>query len=516
MISVTLYRGMKKDYNSTKLPADDGTIQSLATFDCAIHEPCSVQTPTIIIAAAMTYDMVTFNYAYIPAFHRYYWINDISWNDGRWWLAMSCDVLATYKTDIGASSQYVIRSQSEYDEQITDTAYVPVGGKQSVSVDLYGAGVLNPPRISQGTYILGIAGKPSDDTAMVGSTQYIMMSQSQLNSFIALLLADTPSWMDIDTVDMSEATAKLIINPLQYIQSCRWYPMEWHALSPSQVENGLNIGWWTIAAASYEYAWWEDPSDVPSGHIVSQATPTFRMQLSAQYGAEASPWKHPQISRGAYLNRAPYSTYQLYIPTIGYIEIPPDRLWGNDNNRLFVDLAIDIPTGDTLISIYALNAAATPQVRDYITVTRGKIGVDIPLTQITTDIIGAAKSAASGVAGALGSLLTFDIGGAISSAANAAIDTAIKTATPLPSFLGNAGSFSDYDYNSDKAKLTAVHQLITDDATPLIGRPLCKMRVINTLSGYILCGNPHVAIAGATAQEVQQIEQFMREGFRYE
>ena len=47
------------------------------------------------------------------------------------------------------------------------------------------------------------------------------------------------------------------------------------------------------------------------------------------------------------------------------------------------------------------------------------------------------------------------------------------------------------------------------------GRPLCEIRTINTLSGYIQCGeNDHEF--SATKTESEEINRFMSEGFFYE
>ena len=65
-----------------------------------------------------------FNYCHIPNLRRYYFITDWYYNAGLWVAVCAVDVLATYKTQIGVSRQYVIRAYSKYDASIVDTAYL--------------------------------------------------------------------------------------------------------------------------------------------------------------------------------------------------------------------------------------------------------------------------------------------------------------------------------------------------------------------------------------------------------
>lgn len=475
MISVTLYRGMKKDYNSTKLPADDGTIQSLATFDCAIHEPCSVQTPTIIIAAAMTYDMVTFNYAYIPAFHRYYWINDISWNDGRWWLAMSCDVLATYKTEIGASTQYVTRSESLFDTGVPDNIYPPIGGKT-----LRESTIINPPyadELTGGCYIMGITSATSQVGSNLGTTYYVKMSAAEMAAFAGALLSNN-DYLNLDAADdLSDNVSKIILNPIQYIQSIRWFPIN---ITGGASERYLYIGWWAVEA-------YHSPA------LANSNVATFNMTFTIP--------RHSQIStHGDYLKLAPFSSYSIMLPVAGEVTIPSDLIF--NDVTLKATCSMDIVTGTGRWIITGYDEIDTPHE---IMTFESNMAVEVPIAQIYKDVIKTAGNLGSAIVNAL----TGNFTGILSSGVNALI----SSAEPIASFHGGEGNIAAYRV---LPSLRLWEQAVAPMDISHFGKPLCKPVQISTLSGFIMCGSPHVAIAGATAQEVQQIEQFMREGFRYE
>lgn len=79
------------------------------SYTGVLREPTDILNPSILIEAS---DLTSYNYASIPAFHRYYFIEsmEIVKND-LWRVNLTVDVLETYKTSIKA--QKVILADSE-------------------------------------------------------------------------------------------------------------------------------------------------------------------------------------------------------------------------------------------------------------------------------------------------------------------------------------------------------------------------------------------------------------------
>ena len=106
--------------NSTKRPSTTAD----NSFDCTLKGPCSIMAPVFEVnyGNAGT-DPIGYNYCYVDAFDRYYWVSD--WvNDGPIWECRAIeDELATWKTAIGSSSQYILRSSHSSDGSIVDTCY---------------------------------------------------------------------------------------------------------------------------------------------------------------------------------------------------------------------------------------------------------------------------------------------------------------------------------------------------------------------------------------------------------
>ena len=244
MINITLYKFSKKN-NSTKIP-DNSTTK--VTYQCTISESCSITSPVVIIenVSTMTY-LGSYNYAYIPTFERYYFVSDVVFdaNTGFWNFHLSVDVLASVKTSLLATSQYVERAYNYTGSLISDwdnlnfNPYMIDSSYQSElkpvyntikysspfqSLPLVNVSSLAPETI--GWYILGIVSSNNIQSKFGGVTYYLMTSV-QLRQFIYYLLGGIAQWFDLSTLTSGSMSAELlglIGEPLQYIVSCKFIP----------------------------------------------------------------------------------------------------------------------------------------------------------------------------------------------------------------------------------------------------------------------------------------------------
>ena len=83
--------------------------------------------------------------------------------------------------------------------------------------------------------------------------------------------------------------------------------------------------------------------------------------------------------------------------------------------------------------------------------------------------------------------------------------------TPGP---GTTGSLLQY-FDSQNIYLAMRYQELVDENLTEIGRPLCKTKTINTLSGFLVCSGADCQISG-TADEADKINGYMNGGFYYE
>lgn len=74
---------------------------------------CTIKNPVIDIVS--NGNAPTYNYAFIPEFNRYYFIDNItSVRTGLWSISMTCDVLMSFKTDI--LNSYAIINHTQENE----------------------------------------------------------------------------------------------------------------------------------------------------------------------------------------------------------------------------------------------------------------------------------------------------------------------------------------------------------------------------------------------------------------
>ena len=89
---------IKLFYNSSDNRCIKKTLQGEFDITGSLRDETSIISPTIVIKSA---DPIRFNYAYIPAFKRYYYINNVeSVRSGVWKVYMEVDPLMSFKTDI--------------------------------------------------------------------------------------------------------------------------------------------------------------------------------------------------------------------------------------------------------------------------------------------------------------------------------------------------------------------------------------------------------------------------------
>ncbi len=463
--NINLYT-FAKDSNSTAQPAGSGT-----QLSCNILSPADIIAPLVEIKHS---DPTAFNYAYIAAFHRYYFIEGITYNEGLWILNLRCDVLATYKTEIGAQSLYVLRSASAYDGEIQDN-YYPITG------DIVYSSQAESPfpgyTYDTGCYILNIMG-----TTTSGNSTLYQLTPANFRLLIEELYTAINGFQFGDMV--KSVVQKFGGNPTQLISGAMWFPMDF---IDSGTDIPVTIGSWTSTTAV--------------GKLVTQpvkSLPGFNPTIAA----------HPQVTtRGRYLNLAPYSNYRLYIPTIGIIDLDASQLMGI--NKIYVTRHVDAFTGN-MLCIVETDPDNVGDPNHYLAAVNGRWGVPISLNGDNNGngILGGLVSTAAAVAGAIAT------GGAtaIIGAATAGIGSIANSIGSATSSSSNGGSITAM---LEPMRLDTTFFLVTSGDDTHNGRPLMQTRTISTLSGFVMVQKGDVPIAG-TSQEADEIRSLLEGGFYYE
>lgn len=462
-----------KKHNSTFRGASGSHWLSLP---CVLKEESSVTNPSLFVDVSGTEIFSTtgtLNHAFISLYDRYYFVDNWTYERGRWRADLSVDVLATWRTDIGNSSQYVLRSASASDGHVYDTVYPT----KNVITTAYSND--SNPWGGSGTYVVGTI---SGNGMGVGCVGYYAMNSQQFRDLCNYLFGyvGTTNYFDVTeiTKDMTMDTFKAIYNPFQYICSAMYLPFSLAGQYPSQ--QNIDVGYWSIP--------------VQGGRFTTITPYTTTRTL---------PWSgsHPNASRGDYVYCAPYTRIDVDFQPFGHFQLPSDIVYARGG----IDLSIYVDT------ITGKGTCYVGGVVEPIMTLEAQVGVPIKLSQMVTDYLGRASTVAQGLASTIGSAMKGDIPGAIANGVSG-IDSALKAQAPTMSTFGNNGGFSALTH-APTAVFT--YYSLVDEDNERLGRPLCQIRTINSLSGYILCENAAVETAG-TFDENQEIARLMNSGFYYQ
>ena len=126
-------------------------LTSIATVTIiAITDSTNILSPSIIIGTRS----FNFNYAYIPTFNRYYYVDDIVVNNGeRITLKLRVDVLMSHRAAINASTVIAERSSSRINPYLEDHV---VACKEDITSYVRNMG--NSP-FNTYTYLLSVGGQ---------------------------------------------------------------------------------------------------------------------------------------------------------------------------------------------------------------------------------------------------------------------------------------------------------------------------------------------------------------------
>ena len=449
---IEAYSGFSKKPNSTKQPSGSGT-----TLTVHLKENCSVLNPIFIVAG---YDL---SHNYIKWGSRYYFIDDIIIiSDYHAEYVCSTDVLATFKNDIGGSSQYVLRAASLYNPYAIDSKY-PAQAK-SVIDEVLLSGLQS--KINQtGLFIIGILSEENSGNAV---TYYALEP-----SGFATLMSELFDTTYLNAADISTDLQKELVNPIQYVTSCMWFPIQLTDFDGFPTWTHVSFGWWkTSSMCGYQ---------LDESMRILTFDSTFELP------------RHPQQARGIYLNDAPYTRYQLNCYGFGSIPLNPAPFVAN--NAAAIEIDVDAFTGIAQMYISGQGSMLLK--------TQGQFGVPIQMAQSQGNIISGALSALGGAVGlTYGNVVGFAQG----------IVSAIDSMMPQVQSKGSNGS--KIDYMQTPTVVAEFRELVPEDNAQ-IGRPLCDVKTISALSGFILCENADLDSA-ASLPEKDKIVSYLNSGFYYE
>lgn len=463
---VGVFRTVSKRRNSTKT-GTGGTSVGLI-----LKEGCSIIAPRIALKWDGSTAPTAWNHVFIEDWDRTYWIDNWTYEDRQWIADCSVDVLASYKTTIGNAEKYILRAADDYDEDIIDTLYP---AKMSVKT---ATTIINNPygqNLSGGVYIISLSGRGS-----TGVT-YLQMTPANMTQLLVDCYQNSASIWNASVTEPDLGAAlqtfgnniyKSVLNPYQYINSVMWFPEAFSATPGGYVAIGNIV---TSAACSV-------PSEAVHAKTYTLAIPTISV---------TEKWE----------KAAPYRRYELYIPPFGAIELDATLLV--DATSINIDVEYDYISGGATATVYTVIGANTIELAK----VSGQIGIPIATSSNSIDNIGALTAKTGAVRSIVNAAVTGNLG-----AVGGSILSAYSASIPGVQQHGVSGGVGYLKVNHYLRILQFDPPEFDIDER---GRPLMKKDFIMLHSGYLLCADGDVEIAG-TPGEAAQIAAYLTGGFFYE
>lgn len=397
-------------------------------------------------------EIVKANYLQCDKFNRYYWINDITF-ESEDLVTISCtvDALVSFHEGILASRAYINYASSKYNALIPDRRiqsminHYKTGEKKQKITGLS----------SGGSFVLYTASSKS--TGNTGLAQGYLVSQGTLASIANKFLA--PSFLD--------KIADKLYSPLDAIFTCMWLPC-----NPSFITAGA--------------------SEITFGEYTAGSYPTVKSKASSETTiAPVFPFRDDITQKIDWRNIAPYTTWYIWLPGVGYQEFPMELCLKDGSSVVNIKIKLQLsPTNGSCTYTITANGVI-------VMLCKGNIGVNLPVAK-SNNGLDAVVSQGAGLISSAGFAATaftpVSAGIYASTAASTAASMALSMAKHSVSANGAIGGFSTPKELVDQVALYYVSRELSDNPfgslKNLIGCPVFKDSAISDYVGSkIFCGN---------------------------
>lgn len=483
-MSHTVYFGnVSKRKNSTLQP-------SLTTsFDVLFKTPTSLDRPTFTLSA----DSFDYNYAIMG--DRYYFVSDIvSRNNGIWEVSCELDPLATFKSDILASTQYVCYSSVQGGTWLADTR-IPVLKSTTATKSTSAVSVLS----TIGCYILSVVGKDSAATYMFYTDSNIKAIISEISTWeddgIQSILSDIDT---TDTDTLLESLSKVITNTgfignaysqaPSCIRSCIYVPFD-YALAPTNGSDTVYLGNFDTGVTGYRLT-------------STPATGSTTVSI---------PWHFSDWRRGY------CEDVYLYLPLVGMVGLSSDSLTNVSSitvkwSATYTDgcIAYEVVAGNEIIGTYGGNCSVNYPIGINQQASAGEIA--------NSFISGLQKTISAGINSSISPVSTAMSGvGMIAEGVIGAYNVQNVASSTHASCVGGIGGGAGAGLDLTIACYTVAHNTIVEpsEMVDTMGYPTMKPLALSSCTGYCQCANAHVS-ATAESQYLNAIDSYLNSGFYIE
>lgn len=465
-MELILFDNFSKRINSTKRPVDSAGL----LVDVKLKQQTSKESPTFILNGPIKWDV---NYCKWNG--HYYYVNDIRVGiNNMYEIECTQDLLASHKDVILSNNAFVEYSSSNYDEKINDPRMTSSG--QSICRN---SAITKIVESNTGGFIVQTVG--NNPAAILGGVNVYYLTSNNLNSLA--------KWLG--NADLQSILSEQYANAMEQIISIQWTPFEYEG-----AETELFIG------------------KINTGIIC------YGLSATGKYKTE---YKTINLGKnmwlGDYRDTNNWSDLKLHLPFVGWVNLPIELC--RTVNTFYVNIVRDVLGGTIHYEIdfasyhneYTADCTATIPLTS---IHSNRFAVLSGYMSAGMELIGGIASA--GVGNAVGA-----IGGVVSGIADITKTTYTKDHydVTVKGASGNLSTVAAVLSSNPASYLRGIQirQIFTDptelESGALMGRPLFKTVLLNSLTGYVKCANTSIDIDGMANDKVQ-VNQFINSGFYIE
>lgn len=525
-----------------------------------LKEGCSLYEPSIRVKLSPE-KMFGYNYAYIDAFKRYYFIKEVSTDvNGYVLLDMVTDVLMTFKDQFKSCSAFVLRNQNKFNDFLGDKRR-PTTNKLKLDIQK-GTQIWNSGAIKGGDYYRAIiclssnvlannesrlaGGIVATHNGMTGNPSYgydvvpaIKDRDANHNGMIILAVTTNGLHLIMRDIAASDKIQSLISGNLISI-----YSIPPFGEAADGGNSFLRNNYFTDLEEGWRIGFLDDNGKITSFDVpppLEEETLTPFRWLNPIVGAVYSQfvfYSTFDVKLSSYRDYPPYKSYTLLLPFVGTLELEDGWLISKENDTctIKVQVAIDWTCGEicyyvsindvfctsksarfsSICPVSSNNLAELSAERQAATTKSIGTGISIATKGITGLISGIGLAtmphmAPIGIAQAANSLA-----GAIGAGAELGFGLEAMKDRQVPR---TQSSMPDSQYlstftNTNICLLTQYVAFEDDFETfrSLNGAPLQEFSTIGDMKGYTEFGVIHLDGVTALKPELEELERKLHEG----
>lgn len=455
-MKVRFYDGFSKSENSTRQPSG-----AFIERDVTLKGEVFYTSPELLISPIP----VGCNYAYIPNWNRFYFIKDKSMvTNDIMRVEMEVDPMASFKSIIGASTQFIERSSHSFNTMFNDNL---VSSTQNIVNSSYSLSTVQGMTKSTGCYMVRIANGNYDG----GVASYIVDELTDLAPIF-----DKETYRE-ESQDWWTDALSFIINPMDYVLSVKWVPFTRSKLIEWGVCNSLETEIYVKSFRTFV-----------NGYRVIKQYYTITSDSISMPSTYYSDFRKYTSN---------FTQYKIYVPGIGLFDLSPQDISLGEMTLVYT---IDFLTGEACVKLKSGDDAKL--IASY----TGHLYGNVQISGANADVVGAIGSGLATV----GSVMAGNVPGA----AVGLVSTIVNSLVPTPSINGNVGGGVGVIYYNS---IIIIQYAYGSGGIPNLncGRPLMEYRQISSIPGFIKCGNASITI-NCMDEERESINNYLNEGFYYE